>query len=81
MAEKLYTVEQISAMIEMHPKTVQRYIREGRLKAQKIGKAWRVGGHDLSVFLEGTKDKVEDRKVPGLQKSQVKHQRHEKCLL
>ena len=36
----------------MHPKTIQRYIREGKLRASKVGKSWRVSGHDLSVFTE-----------------------------
>lgn len=56
MEEKLYAVEQIAEMLQMHQKTVQRYIREGKLRAQKIGKAWRVTGHDLSTFLEGSKE-------------------------
>lgn len=55
MKEKYYTVEQISEMIDLHPKTIQRYIREGRLRAQKIGKSWRVTGHDLSTFMEGAR--------------------------
>ena len=50
--ESYYTVEQISELLNLHPKTVQRYIREGRLHAVKLGKAWRVSGHDLSVFTE-----------------------------
>lgn len=54
MSEKYYSVEQIAEMIDMHPKTIQRYIREGRLKAKKIGKSWRVTGHDLSIFAEDT---------------------------
>ena len=53
MQETYYTVEQISQMLQMHPKTVQRYIREGKLRAVKVGKGWRVSGHDLSVFTEG----------------------------
>lgn len=55
MKEKYYSVEQISEMLNIHPKTIQRYIREGRLRAGKIGKSWRVTGHDLSVFMESTK--------------------------
>lgn len=54
MYEKYYSVEQIAALLAMHPKTIQRYIREGRLKANKLGRNWRVSGHDLSVFLEGS---------------------------
>lgn len=47
-----YTVEQISDMLSIHPKTIQRYIREGKLHATKIGKGWRITGHDLSAFTE-----------------------------
>lgn len=56
MVKDYYTVEQISDMLDIHPKTIQRYIREGRLRATKIGKSWRVTGHDLSIFLESSKD-------------------------
>ncbi len=52
MSEQYYTVEQISEILKMHPKTIQRYIREGKLNAVKIGKGWRVNGHDLSTFME-----------------------------
>ena len=59
MDERFYSVEEISTILNMHTKTIQRYIREGKLRASKIGKAWRVSGHDLSVFVEGT-----DKKAP-----------------
>jgi excisionase family DNA binding protein len=52
MNETYYTVEQISELLDIHPKTIQRYIREGKLRAVKIGKSWRVTGHDLSLFTE-----------------------------
>jgi excisionase family DNA binding protein len=56
MSKDYYTVEQISDMLDIHPKTIQRYIREGRLRATKIGKSWRVTGHDLSTFVESNRD-------------------------
>ena len=52
MTERYYTVEKISELLNIHPKTIQRYIREGKLQASKVGKAWRITGHDLSVFME-----------------------------
>ena len=58
MIKDYFTVEQISDMLDIHPKTIQRYIREGRLRATKIGKSWRVTGHDLSVFVESDGDEV-----------------------
>ncbi len=52
MDNTYFTVEQVSELLSLHPKTVQRYIREGKLRATKIGKGWRIAGHDLSVFTE-----------------------------
>lgn len=54
MLGKYYTVDEVSEMIGMHPKTIRRFIREGKLKANKVGKQWRITGHDLSIFAEGT---------------------------
>lgn len=56
MQEKFYTVDEIAEMVKIHPKTIQRYIREGKLKASKVGKSWRISGHDLSTFTEGSSD-------------------------
>jgi excisionase family DNA binding protein len=59
MPEKYYTAEQAAELLKMHIKTVQRYIREGKLRANKVGKSWRITGHDLSVFAEGTQEHTE----------------------
>ncbi len=61
MNKDYYTVEQISKMLDIHPKTIQRYIRDGRLRASKVGKSWRINGHDLSVFIEG--DSNEEQQI------------------
>lgn len=58
MENSYYTVEQVAEMLDMHPKTIQRYIREGKLKANKVGRRWRVTGHDLSIFVEGSNSKL-----------------------
>jgi len=56
MSDAFYIVDQIAKMLNIHPKTIQRYIREGKLRATKIGKGWRVSGHDLSTFIENNHD-------------------------
>jgi len=58
MRNDYYTVEQIASMLNIHPKTTQRYIREGKLRATKIGKGWRVTGHDLSAFVESSRNEA-----------------------
>jgi excisionase family DNA binding protein len=52
MDEKWYSVEQVAGLLRLHPKTLRRYITEGKLRASKLGKQYRISGHDLSVFTE-----------------------------
>ncbi|GAB1269087.1 helix-turn-helix domain-containing protein [Aurantivibrio infirmus] len=46
-----YTVDQIADLIDMHPKTIRRYIQDGKLKATKLGKQYRVANNDLNHFM------------------------------
>lgn len=51
----LMTVAQVAAYLQLNKLTVHRYIREGRLTASKIGKAYRVRKADVDAFLESHK--------------------------
>ncbi len=62
--EKYFTVDQVAKLIDMHPKTVRKFIKEGKLRANKVGKQWRITGHDLSVFTEGSDEKVSESTNP-----------------
>jgi excisionase family DNA binding protein len=50
MSEEVYTVEQFAERLKVHPKTVLRFIREGRLRAVKVGRAYRILRSDLEAF-------------------------------
>jgi excisionase family DNA binding protein len=50
MSEEVYTVEQFAERLKLHPKTVLRFIREGRLRAVKVGKSWRILRSDLEAM-------------------------------
>lgn len=52
MEKNFYTVEEVAGLLSMHPKTIRRYIREGRLEATRIGKSYVIHGHALSLFTE-----------------------------
>ena len=52
MKEKFYTIDQIAEILGMHHKTIRKFITEGKLRANKVGKQWRISGHDLSLFME-----------------------------
>lgn len=48
MEQELYTVEQVADLLNLHVKTVRNYVLEGRLKAVRIGKQYRISGDDLA---------------------------------
>lgn len=50
MSEQLYSVEEVAEHLGLHVKTVRNYVREGRLKAVRIGKQYRISGEDLAAL-------------------------------
>ncbi|MCV3205716.1 helix-turn-helix domain-containing protein [Mesorhizobium sp. YC-39] len=50
MSSPLFTVEQVAEQLVLHPKTVLRYIRDGRLQATRIGKSYRIARAELDAF-------------------------------
>lgn len=58
MEDKFYTIDQIAELLGMHHKTIRKFITEGKLGASKVGKQWRITGHDLSVFTEKNNARV-----------------------
>ncbi|WP_020580089.1 helix-turn-helix domain-containing protein [Actinopolymorpha alba] len=50
MNERLYSVEQVAERLGLHVRTIRNYVREGRLKAVRIGKQYRIAHEDLEAF-------------------------------
>jgi excisionase family DNA binding protein len=50
MAQNLLTVDQAATRLGVHRKTALRYIHDGRLKATRVGKAYRILPADLDSF-------------------------------
>ena len=49
----MYTVSQAAKALDLHPKTVRRFIRDGRIRAHKIGREWRIHREDLREYAHG----------------------------
>lgn len=62
MEEKFYTIDQIAEILGMHHKTIRKFITEGKLRANKVGKQWRISGHDLSLFMEDNNVNIRSKK-------------------
>lgn len=50
MAQELYSVEQVADRLGLHVRTIRNYVRDGRLKAVRIGKQYRIAREDLEAF-------------------------------
>jgi excisionase family DNA binding protein len=46
----LYSVEDVAELLGLHVKTVRGYVRDGRLKAVRIGRQYRIAAEDLEEF-------------------------------
>jgi excisionase family DNA binding protein len=46
-----YSPDEVAVLLKLHVRTVRRYIREGRLKASRIGKQYRVAVSDLDALV------------------------------
>ncbi len=54
--EALLTVREVAQRLRVHPITVRRHIKAGRLRAVRIGRAVRVREADLAVLLRQDHD-------------------------
>ncbi|ABX42160.1 helix-turn-helix domain-containing protein [Lachnoclostridium phytofermentans] len=63
MEDKFYTINQVAEILDMHHKTIRNFISNGKLRASKVGKQWRVSDDDLNSFMKNSKDQREGEQV------------------
>jgi excisionase family DNA binding protein len=68
MTQELYSVEQVAERLGLHVRTVRGYVRDGRLKAVRIGKQYRIAREDLEAFT--------GRPVTAVDRETVRRTRH-----
>ncbi|MFJ4093190.1 helix-turn-helix domain-containing protein [Kitasatospora sp. NPDC089913] len=49
-----FSVEQVAELLGLHVRTVRGYVRDGRLRATRIGKQYRIARRDFESFAGGT---------------------------
>jgi excisionase family DNA binding protein len=49
----LYSAEQVAELLGLHVRTVRGYVRDGRLRAVRIGKQYRISQRDLDALTAG----------------------------
>lgn len=67
MKDKYFTTEQVANILQVHPFTILKFIKEGKLMGIKLGRVYRIKESDVEEFLETrmtgkAKKKVEESK-------------------
>jgi len=77
---KLYNLEELSKILEVNKVTLRGYIEQGRLKAVKIGRSYRVTEEDLREFIIkcsrglGREEDIELKEIPRGHLGEVKEE-------
>jgi excisionase family DNA binding protein len=51
VTKQLYSAEEVAEQLGLHVRTVRGYVRDGRLRAVRIGKQYRITREDLEAFV------------------------------
>ncbi|MFD8482428.1 helix-turn-helix domain-containing protein [Kitasatospora sp. NPDC059673] len=51
--QEFYSVEDVAELLGLHVKTVRGYVRDGKLKAVRIGKQYRIARAEVEAFTGG----------------------------
>jgi excisionase family DNA binding protein len=70
---EIMTPEQAAAYLQVNKETIYRYIREGRLVASKLGRAYRIPRNSLDLLLWSTRtrDDISLRDYTGAEIEQI----------
>lgn len=50
--DEILTAEQVAKILQVHPFTVLKFIKQGKLKASKLGRVYRIRRSDVDEFLD-----------------------------
>ena len=71
MNEDIYTVSDVAERLKLHVKTVLAFIRDGRLKATRVGKQYRIARSDLDAFTGHTAPPAAPRRTRRVEVSSI----------
>ncbi len=69
MEETILTVEQVAQVLQVHPFTVLKFIKQGKLKAAKLGRVYRIRRSEVDRFLDAQMEGESAPRPPKTKKS------------
>jgi excisionase family DNA binding protein len=71
LSGSLLSVEEVADTLKLHVRTVRNYVRDGRLKAVRIGKQYRITLEDLEAFMGRPVESHDERVLSAAGRVQV----------
>jgi len=63
---ELFSASEVAEILDIHPRTVNEYVRDGRLKAIQVGGGWKISERALRAFVrELTTDHAQQQYLAG----------------
>lgn len=62
MEIKMYSISELAKILNLHPKTILRFIHEEKIAARKIGRSWMVSEKELKRYCHG--DEISEKQEP-----------------
>jgi excisionase family DNA binding protein len=72
MEGNLFSVNQVAILLKVHPLTIRRYIKEGKLKALKVAGNIRISQNALDNFSQELQPTLYSSQKPKVEKEQSK---------
>jgi excisionase family DNA binding protein len=81
MEEQILTAEQVAKILQVHPFTVLKFIKKGKLKAAKLGRVYRIRKKDLDEFIDSLVESAESKKEKNPHTNKKANQKKEKKII
>ena len=56
---EVYTVEECAEILKVTKRTIYKYVKDGSLRASKVGRDWRITDAAIQAFLENLEQKAQ----------------------
>ena len=76
---EILTAEQVAKILQVHPFTVLKFIKQGKLKASKLGRVYRIRRRDVDEFLDNQIEQKAQKSNTTKQKKATKSQKTDKA--
>ncbi|MFH1284821.1 MAG: helix-turn-helix domain-containing protein [Candidatus Peregrinibacteria bacterium] len=75
--EKFFTTEQVANILQVHPFTILKFIKEGKLKGIKLGRVYRITESNMQKFLEERMTEPKSKKTTSAPVEKEKEKKEE----